>query len=150
IGDTPGQQKVKDWGIYSTWPCLIAANGMIGVSMETDPDRILACLVRVFDFLATEGAKYGVDGTRISCYAASANVTAASDYLLGDSAHVGIRAAVLYYGGPPQREPKPGLPVLFVVAESDAPRLGEALTALWQRVVAAKAPWDLVYASGLP
>jgi Flp pilus assembly protein TadD len=150
IGDTPGQQKVKDWGIYTSWPRLIAAHGMIGASMETDAERIPECLKRVFEFLATDGAKYGVDGTRMGCYAASANVTQSSNYLLGDSAHAGIRAAVLYYGGPPQREPRRDLPVLFVAAESDAPRQGEALTGLWRRVVDTKAPWDLVYAAGLP
>lgn len=150
IGDTPGQQKVKDWGIYSSWPQLIAAHGMVGVSMETAQDRILECLGRVFQFLASEGAQLGVDGTRMGCYAASANVHAASDYLLGDSVHAGIRAAVFYYGGPPPRAPRRDLPVLFVAAESDAPRQGEGLTGLWRRVVEAKAPWDLVYASNLP
>lgn len=150
IGDPQGQQKVKDWGIYKSWPRLIAANGMIGVSMETDGERIPECLRKVFEFLATAGAKYGIDGSRMGCYAASANVTEASNYLLSDSAHAGIRAAVLYYGSPPQRAPRRDLPVLFVTAESDAPRQGESLTGLWRRVVDAKAPWDLVYGSGLP
>jgi tetratricopeptide (TPR) repeat protein len=150
IGETPGAMKVKHWEIYRTWPRLVAAHGMIGVSMEAERERIPECLRAVFEFLATRGSEHGVDGARLGCYAASANVTQASQYLLGDSAHAGIRAAVLYYGRPPEREPRADLPVLFVVPEGDAARMAEPLTALWSRVVAAKAPWELVYASRLP
>jgi hypothetical protein len=40
IGERPGARKVKSWGIYTTWPTLVAANGYIGISMETDGSRI--------------------------------------------------------------------------------------------------------------
>lgn len=150
IGDMPGQPRMKEWGIYRTWPRLVAANGMIGISMEAAPDRVPESIRAVFEFLAARGAEYGVDATRLGCYAASANVRQSAAYLLGDSAQAGIRAAVLYYGQPPERAPKRSLPVLFVVAESDAPAMAAPLAELWRRVVDAKAPWELVYASGLP
>src|SRR5688572_5000659 len=33
VGDRPGARPLKSWGIYSSWPALIAANGYIGISM---------------------------------------------------------------------------------------------------------------------
>ena len=39
IGDSPSG-KVKEWGIYSSWPRLIAANGMIGISMDADGSNL--------------------------------------------------------------------------------------------------------------
>jgi tetratricopeptide (TPR) repeat protein len=42
------------------------------------------------------------------------------------------------------------LPLLFIVAQGDAPGMGAPLGALWGRVVEAKAPWSLLFASNLP
>jgi tetratricopeptide (TPR) repeat protein len=156
IGDAPASappapaNKLKSWGIYRTWPRLVAAHGLVGVSMECDGTRIQESLAALFDFLEKHGAEHGIDGARLGVYAASANVSGASEYLLGGHASAGIRAAVLYYGQPPARAPRRDLPVLFVVAESDVPRLGPDLGGLWQRVVEARAPWTLLFGSGMP
>jgi tetratricopeptide (TPR) repeat protein len=149
IGDPPGN-KVKHWGIYRTWPELLAAHGLVGVSMEADGSRIPECLRAVFAYLTTRGEEQGIDGTRIGVYAASANVSGATAYLLGTDAPREVRAAVLYYGQPPQGNLRTDLPVLFVVAESDAQGQGAALTGLWSRVVETGAPWTLLFASDLP
>src|SRR5262245_49942229 len=61
IGDF-GEEKVKDWEIYKSWPRLVAAHGLIGISMETDGSRIQESLRSVFDFLMSKGADYGIDG----------------------------------------------------------------------------------------
>jgi tetratricopeptide (TPR) repeat protein len=150
IGDAPGQDKVKHWGIYRSWPRLVAAMGMVGISMDAHSERIQESLRAVFAFLAREGASQGVDGSRLGVYAASANVSGASTLLLSDSAPAGIKAAVLYYGRPPAQALRRDLPVLFVPAEGDAPGAGPDLGALWQRVVEARAPWTLLFASRLP
>jgi tetratricopeptide (TPR) repeat protein len=149
IGDF-GEEKVKDWEIYKSWPRLVAAHGLIGVSMEADGSRIQESLRGVFDFLMSKGADYGIDGTRLGLYAASANVTGTNQYLASESAAKGIRAAALYYGAVPSGQIRTDLPVLFIVAESDVPNLGAALPALWQRVIETKAPWSLLFARGLP
>lgn len=152
VGDIPGSERgVKDWEIYRSWPRLVAAHGLIGVSMDADPVNIDGSLRSVFAFLARDGAQHGIDSARLGVYAASANATGASRLLLNDSAPAGVKAAVLYYGGVPQEVTlRTDLPVLFLVAESDAPRLGEPLGALWGRVVEARAPWTLTYASRMP
>ncbi|MBI3843749.1 MAG: tetratricopeptide repeat protein [Planctomycetes bacterium] len=151
IGDAPAPApKVKSWGIYRTWPRLVAAHGLVGVSMECDSTRVQDCLVTLFDFLEKHGAEHGIDGTRLGVYAASANVTGASEYLFGDKFAPSILAAVLYYGAPPPQTPRRDLPVLFVVAQSDVPRMVNELGQLWPRVIEKQAPWSLVFGSDMP
>ncbi len=149
VGDR-ADSKVKDWGIYKTWPRLVAAHGLIGVSMDADGARIQDCLRGVFDFLTSQGGAHDIDGTRLGLYAASANVTGTMQYLATDTAAKGIRAAALYYGGVPAGNLRSDLPVLFIVAAGDAPRMGPGLNTLWQRVVEKGAPWTLLYARELP
>ena len=149
IGDRPGN-PLKRWEIYRTWPRLVAAHGMMGVSMESDANRVPECLRGVFDFLSKRGAEYGVDGARLGLYAASANVGGAYQYLIGDSAAPGIRAAALFYGGVPAGRIRPDLPVLFIFPQGDLASAGTLLPGLWARVIDAKAPWSLIFASNLP
>lgn len=151
VGDgLDSTERVRQWEIYRTWPRLVAAHGMVGISMDADRDSIQGSLRKVFAFLERDGGGHGIDPSRLGVYAASANATGASQLLLNDSAPPGVKAAVLYYGGVPSGALRTDLPVLFLVAESDAPRMGEALTGLWARVVEARAPWTLAYGSRMP
>ena len=52
IGENAGQRKVKSWGIYTTWPQLMAAQGYIGISMEADGGRIQQSIQELFKFIA--------------------------------------------------------------------------------------------------
>ena len=151
IGDSPGG-KVKDWGIYSSWPRLVAAHGMVGISMDADGTRIQDSLRGLFSYLEREGAKHGIDASRLGVYAASANTTQSIIYLMGDTASKGIRAAALYYGGTPSAETpiRRDLPVLYILAEGDLQGgFGQQSRTIWQRVSEAKAPWTLVFAADL-
>ena len=123
---------------------------MAGVSMEADGERIQECLRALFAFLAEHGGDHGIDGSRVGTYAASANVSGATEYLLGEGAAPGVRAAVLYYGQPPQRALRRDLPVLFVLPQSDAQGLGPAAAGLWQTVLESAAPWTLAFGPDLP
>jgi tetratricopeptide (TPR) repeat protein len=149
IGDRPGD-KVKSWGIYKSYPRLVAAHGMVGISMDADGERIQESLRALFDFIAGEGDKHGIDATRLGVYAASANVTQSAIFLMNENAPKGIKAAVLYYGGAPEGRFRKDLPVLFVMAEGDMPRLGASIPALWQRIAENNAPWTLMMASNQP
>ncbi len=149
IGDDPGD-KVKDWEIYRSWPRLVAAHGMVGISMDANPERVDESLAAAFRFLTEHGAEHGVDASRVGVYAASANVRGASRYLFGGSAEPGIRAAALYYGQAPEGAIRADLPVLFVVAESDLDWVGPGIGPLWQKVTETKAPWTLTFGAGLP
>jgi tetratricopeptide (TPR) repeat protein len=151
IGDAPNN-KVKNWEIYKSFPRLIAAHGMVGISMDADGSRIQESLRALFGFLEKDGVKHGIDGTRLGVYAASANVTQSTIYLMSENASKGIRAAALFYGGAPAAETRirKDLPVLFILAEGDLAGLGQSSANLWQRVSEARAPWTLLFASNLP
>ena len=150
IGDRPGD-KVKNWGIYSTWPRLVAAHGMVGISMDAEGERIQDSLKAVFEFLARDGAKHGIDADRLGVYAASANTTGSWIYLHSEGVHKGIRAAAMFYGSAPPAGPlRRDLPVLCILAEGDLAGFGQGLVPLWQRVTEARAPWTMVFASRMP
>jgi tetratricopeptide (TPR) repeat protein len=149
IGDAP-TDRVKEWGIYSTWPRLVAAQGFAGISMDSDGEHVQESFVALFTFLEREGARLGVDATRLGVYAASANCGESARYLMGTGCARGIRAAAFFYGWPESPELRRDLPVLCIAAESDAVRSSEFYDTLWTRVLAARAPWTLQYASGLP
>jgi tetratricopeptide (TPR) repeat protein len=123
---------------------------MVGISMDADALNVQDSLRSLFNFISKDGAKHGVDAERLGVYAASANVTQTSIFLMNENAPKGIKAAVLYYGGAPPMRPRVDLPVLFVVAEGDMPQFGPALPGLWQRILETKAPWTLQIASRLP
>lgn len=153
IGEQPNQPKVKSWGIYKSFPRLVAAHGIIGISMEADGERIQESLRALFGFLEKEGANYGIDASRLGVYAASANTTQSIVYLMSDEAAKGIRAAALYYGATPSAETRirKDLPVLFVLAEGDLNGgFGQQAVPLWQRVTTERVPWTLMFASNMP
>jgi len=147
IGDEPGERKVKSWGIYTTWPQLMAAQGYIGISMEADGSRIQESIQGLFKFLDNKGSHYGIDKDKLGVYAASANVSQSSAYLMSMEVYKGIKAAVLYYGRPPVGPFRKDLPVLFVISEGDMnPEYGS----LWSEVIKNNAPWTIKMATGMP
>ena len=148
IGENPGQSKVKSWGIYTTWPQLMAAQGYIGISMETDRERIQESIRGLFNFISEKGANYSIDRDRLGVYAASANVRQSVVYLMDEKVFKGIKAAVLYYGGAPDGPFRKDLPVLFVISEGDVGRNGYG--SLWSEVLKNNAPWTIKMATGMP
>lgn len=148
IGDQAAGPKLKTWGIYSSWPRLVAAQGYIGISMECDGARIQESIGSIFDFITQNSSKYHIDASRLGVYAASANVRESKAYLMSDRACKGIKAAALYYGdygtGPFRKD----LPVLAVIVEADV-RPGR-YDNVWQEALSNKAPWTIKMASGMP
>jgi tetratricopeptide (TPR) repeat protein len=147
IGDEAGERKLKSWGIYTTWPQLMAAQGYIGISMETDGSRIKESIQGLFKFLADKGSNYNVDTGRLGVYAASANVSRSSEYLMSREVYKGIKAAVLYYGRPPVGPFRKDLPVLFVISEGD---MNSGYNNLWSEVLKNNAPWTIKMGTGMP
>lgn len=150
IGDSrvPGDPKVKEWGIYRTWPQLMAANGYVGISMEADDSRVMESIEGLFQFLKEKGEAYNIDADRLGVYAASANVSRSATYLMSKKVSPGIKAAVLYYGAVPEGPYRKDLPVLFLISEGDVQRGG--YKELWEQVLKNNAPWTITMGSGLP
>ncbi len=145
-----GANTPRRWAIYQSWPRVVAAHGMVGIAMDAEDGKSQESLIAAFRFLRQEGAQHGIDPEHLGVYAASANVTGAYQYLSGDSVDQGIRAAALYYGGVPEGHLRRDLPVLFIVAQTDVPRMGPALPLLWQQVVDSGLPWTLTFGKDLP
>ncbi len=142
--------RLKEWAIYRSWPKLIAASGLAGVSMDCDAEHIQESLAAVFDFLEKNGKTYGIDGTRIGIYAASANVRESARLLFGEKAPKSVKAAVFYYGVPDAPDLRDDLPVLVVTAESDLGRVRDGIQTLFLRVMADALPWTFEMGAGLP
>lgn len=139
----------KEWEVYKSYPRLVAAHGMVGISLNSDYARTQEVFQALFDFIEKEGAKFGIDATRLGVYAASANVTGGAVYLMGPNAAKGIKAAVLYYGSVPSMPFRKDLPVLFFVSEGDVFK-GQQYGNIWQKVMEARAPWIVMYGSRMP
>jgi tetratricopeptide (TPR) repeat protein len=148
IGERAGDDKVKSWAIYSTWPQLMAAHGYIGISMETDGSKVSESFDALFKFLKEKGSDYNIDADRLGVYAASANTTESGKYLMKPTIHPGIKAAVLYYGRMPEGSLRKDLPVFFVISEGDI--RGNNYRNIWEEIWRSRAPWTVRMAAGLP
>ncbi len=149
IGDRR-PDRVKRWAIYSTWPRVVAASGLVGVSMDASSDSVMRSIESAIAFLTSaRGARFGIDTGKLAIYAASANVGAALRYLGSSSRSGALRAAALYYGQPPSGAP-PKVPTLFIVAQGDVPQLRAGLEPLWRSVIDSAAPWTLVFGRDMP
>src|SRR5687768_7939903 len=148
LGENAGPRRVKSWGIYTTWPKMMAAKGYVGISMETDNAKVQESIKGLFDFIDKKGSTYNIDKDKLGVYAASANVTGAFNYLMKEEVYRGIKAAVFYYGFSPEGPFRKDLPVLYVVSESDASR--SDYSKMWTEVLKNKAPWTIMMGTGMP
>ena len=140
-------RPLKEWGIYRSWARTVAASGWIGVTFASRGAQADADIADAFAFLAKDGAGLGIDTRRIAAWACSANVTAGLRYLM-DRADPSVIGAVIYYGASDPSRIRADLPVYFARAGRDNPQLNARIDALWQRAVAAGAPWQMVNAPG--
>jgi len=100
--------------------------------------------------LATHARRYGIDSERIALFAASGAVASALP-AIEDARRSAIKAAVLYYGGAGADVTtfRPDLPILYVRAGRDSPRMNAAIDRLTSLAVTQNAPLTLInYASG--
>lgn len=148
IGERAGEAKVKSWAIYSSWPRLMAAEGYIGISMETDGNRVQESFDNLFKFLKEKGTQYNIDANSIGVYAASANTTESGKYLMKPTIHPGVKAAVLYYGRMPEGPLRKDLPVFFVISEGDI--RGNNYRNVWEEIWRSRAPWTVRMGANLP
>jgi dienelactone hydrolase len=146
VGDAEGR-SLKDWGIYRSWARTVAASGWIAVTFASRGPQIDVDIADAFAFLAKNGAELGVDSRRIAAWACSANVTPGLKFLM-DAAGPSVIGAVIYYGSSDPARIRTDLPIYFARAGRDSPRLNAQIDALWQRAIAAGAPWQMVNAPG--
>lgn len=148
VGNAP-DSRVKEWGQYRSWPRLVAARGMIGISMDSrSGDANAEDLRDVLRWAKTEGHAKGIDPARIAAWACSANVGAAVPLLMAEG-ELPAKAAVLYYGGGESPSFRRDMPVLLVRAGRDQAFMNDRLRQTLEAALAANAPWTLVNFPGL-
>lgn len=92
--DSTMDVPLRDYGQYTSWARLVAAEGMVGVVYGVaDPVRDLSA---VLEHLRREGAALGIDPQRVALWSCSGNTALALHQLRADAA--GVRALVAYYG----------------------------------------------------
>jgi tetratricopeptide (TPR) repeat protein len=145
VGDAPDAQlKVKDWGQYRSWPRLVAARGMIGISMESRRGDVNAADVRdALRWVRQDGKAKDIDPARTAAWACSANAGAAVPALMADG-DLPARAAVIYYGGGEAATFRRDLPVLLVRAGRDMQFTNDLIARTIDAAIAANAPWTLI------
>jgi len=142
VGDRPGS-KLKDWGIYQSWGRLVAASGWIGVNFEARANSA-ADISDAFAFLRAHAARLDVDPDRIAAWVCSGNVTTGLPVLMGPAP--GVRGAVVYYGTAELSSIRRDLPVFYVRAGRDNPRLNAGIAEIWKQAIGVDAPWAMVNA----
>ncbi len=143
VGDRAGS-TLKEWEIYKSWGRLVAASGWIGVNFEARSNSA-SDISDVFAYLRGHAAGLGVDADRIGAWACSGNVTAGLPVLM-TQVDAGVRGAVIYYGHAELTSIRKDLPVYYVRAGRDNPRLNSGIAEIWKQAIAADAPWVMVNA----
>lgn len=148
LGDHPGQPEMKNSPSHTSWARLLAAYGIVAVTMQCHSDRIQESFQALFNYLGKSGASLHVDANNMGAQAFSANCRQVTRYIMSAEAWQGIRAASLYYGEDPTGVFREDLPVLFVVAEKDI--RGKNYGGIWNNVMKTGAPWTITVARDMP
>jgi acetyl esterase/lipase len=87
--------KLKDMGAYTSWGRLIASEGIIGITYETQQPNV--DLNHLLSFLEMNAAELYIDIQRIGFFAGSGNVLTAVSALM-QTKRKNIKCAALLYG----------------------------------------------------
>lgn len=145
-----GADSPKDWGQYVGWGQLAAASGLAGVTFNHQEDT--ADVAAAIRYVRANGARLGIDGTRLCAAGYSAGAHPALLTALDGSAGR-LRCAVAYYGfldaELPQVSPAAhlragSLPVLVAKAGNDVAGLNRSIDRFVARARRLHAPVELL------
>jgi acetyl esterase/lipase len=145
-----GEESPKDWGQYVGWGQLAAASGLAGVTFNNmgDPADVAAAI----RFVRANGARLGIDGTRLCLAGYSAGAHSALLTALKGTAGR-LRCAVAYYGAlhaelapvSPLTYLRAGsLPVLVAKGGADNPQINASIDRFVAKARKLGAPVELV------
>jgi dienelactone hydrolase len=151
-----GDPSPKDWGQYVGWGQLAAASGLAGVTFNhhDDPAEIAAAI----RFIRSNGARLGIDGTRLCVAGYSAGVHPALLTALKQTAGR-LRCAVAYYGwldaeltqlSPLNYLRAGSLPVLIAKAGADNPSINSSIDRFIAKARKVDAPVELLVHKSAP
>lgn len=148
LGDQPNDRSSKSSASYTSWAKLIAANGFVAVTMETEVNRVKESFKSFFQYIADQGTKYHIDPSKIGTQSFSAHGRESCAYIMSSDAFVGIKAAVMFYAERPPGPYRDDLPLLFIISELDI--RNENYSTLWAEVLRTNAPWTISLAHDMP
>ena len=148
IGDQPDERPLRQTPIYTSWARLIAAQGFVAITMESEVNRIQESFTEFFNYLGQNASRHHIDSRAIGVQAFSANCREATAFIMREDAFPGIKAGVMYYGMMPSGPFRHDLPVLFVVAGLDIRQ--DNYLGLWAEVLKNKSPWTITLATEMP
>lgn len=148
IGDQQGMSPMKASPAHTSWARLLAANGFVVITMESEVSNIRESFTALFAYLTSNSDQLHIDINNIGVQSFSANCREAVGYLMSEQVSKSIKAAVLYYGQTPEGQLRDDLPVYFVVAEKDIRENNYAN--LWKNVLLNKSPWTIAIARDMP
>jgi hypothetical protein len=137
------------WEIYRSWARLVAAHGMAGITFDAKTRGEASAVTAFLAHVAKNADALGVDASRVAAWMCSANVTAGLPASMA-AAPSALRAIVVYYGAGETPALRKDLPVYWVLALRDNPRLVERQKALFERATREGMPWTMVVAPDLP
>ena len=148
LGDQPDLPPLKTNPSYTSWARLIAANGFVAVTMDSEVNHVQESFKSFFRYVSVHGAEHYIDTARMGAQSFSANGREACQYLMSQEAFEGIKAAAVYYGERPPGPYRKDLPMLFIVSELDI--RNENYSSLWTEVLRTNAPWTITLARDMP
>jgi acetyl esterase/lipase len=145
-----GLASPKDRGQFVGWGQLAAASGLVGVTFNHLDDP--ADVAKAIRYVRANGARLGIDGTRLCVVGYSAGVQPAMMTALKET-QGRLRCAVAYYGSldaelaqlsPREYLRADSLPVLVAKAGADVAWVNESIDAFVARASTLAAPVELV------
>jgi hypothetical protein len=127
---------------YTSWGRAVTARGLAGVTMDSREGSVDDDVKALVAHLGANAGALGIDASRVALWSCSANV--GRGLALAETLGPPVRSAVVYYGGAEVSSFRRDLPVLFVRAGLDSPRLNRGLEALVARALADNAPVEVL------
>jgi len=125
------------------WAQAFAGAGLAGIVYESRTASADADFDAILAHLLAHGGELGVDGTRAAVWAGSSNASRALPLAM-DPSRRRVRAVVACYGFGVVPAFRPDVPVLFVRAGLDAPRVLSVQDSLIARALAQNAPVSVI------
>lgn len=102
-----GSASLPDWRVYQDWAKLVAVSGMVAVNYQSQRPHEVAIrdTEDLIEYLRTHAAELAIDPERIGVWTCSANAWVGVPLVLAPERNY-IRCAVIYYGMPPDINPR--------------------------------------------
>ncbi len=148
IGDQADEKPLKDSPAQVSWARLLASNGFVVVTMESEVNQVQDAFDQLFVYLERNGLQEHIDTSNLGIQAFSANCRETFAYAMSARAFHGIRGLVLYYPTAPSGPFRRDLPVQLMIAGFDV--RASNYDQVWKNVLISGAPWSIALAPGLP